>query len=42
MIVQTVTHEINHWGQVAVFMRMSGRKPGSRDLVFSPVFDQPE
>ena len=40
MIVQTVTHEISHWGQVAAFMRMSGRKPGPRDLLFSPVFDQ--
>jgi len=42
MIVQAVTHEIRHWAQVATFLRISGRKPGPRDFLVSPVFDQPE
>jgi len=42
MIVQAVMHEIRHWAQVATYLRMSGRKPGIRDLLASPVFDQPE
>ena len=42
MIVQAVTHEIRHWAQVATFLRMSGRKPGPRDLLASPVFDPPD
>jgi len=42
MVVQAVTHEIRHWAQVAVFERMSGRKPGPRDFLVSPVFDQPD
>ena len=39
MIVQAVTHEIRHWAQVATLLRMSGRKPGPRDFLASPVFD---
>jgi uncharacterized damage-inducible protein DinB len=39
MIAQAVTHEIRHWAQVATFLRMSGRKSGSRDLLAGPVFD---
>jgi uncharacterized damage-inducible protein DinB len=42
LIVQAVTHEIRHWAQVAAFLRMSGRKPGPRDFLVSPVFEQPE
>jgi uncharacterized damage-inducible protein DinB len=42
MIAQAVTHEIRHWAQVATLLRMSGRKPGPRDLLASPVFDQPD
>ena len=42
LIVQAVTHEIRHWAQVATLLRMSGRKPGPRDFLVSPVFDQPE
>jgi uncharacterized damage-inducible protein DinB len=42
MIVQAVTHEIRHWAQVATFLRLSGRKPGPRDLLVSPVLDQPD
>ncbi len=42
LIAQAVTHEIRHWAQVATFLRMSGRKPGPRDFLVSPVFDQPE
>jgi uncharacterized damage-inducible protein DinB len=41
MIVQAVTHEIRHWAQVATFLRMSGHRPGPRDFLVSPVFDQP-
>lgn len=41
MIVQAVTHEIRHWAQIATFLRMSGRKPGARDFLASPVFDHP-
>jgi uncharacterized damage-inducible protein DinB len=39
MVLQAVTHEIRHWAQVATLLRMSGRKPGSRDFLSSPVFD---
>ena len=42
MIVQAVTHEIRHWAQVATFLRISGRQPGPRDFLVSPVFDQPD
>jgi uncharacterized damage-inducible protein DinB len=42
MIAQAVTHEIRHWAQVATLLRMSGRKPGPRDLLVSPVFDPPD
>jgi len=34
-----VTHEIRHWAQVATFLRMSGRKPGPRDFLVSPVLE---
>jgi len=40
MVLQAVTHEIRHWAQIATFLRMSGRKPGARDLLASPLFDQ--
>src|SRR6267378_573797 len=39
LIVQAVTHEIRHWAQVATFLRMSGRKPGPRDFLVSPVLE---
>jgi uncharacterized damage-inducible protein DinB len=38
MIVQAVTHEIRHWAQIAAFLRMDGRKPGTHDFLVSPVF----
>jgi uncharacterized damage-inducible protein DinB len=41
MVLQAITHEIRHWAQIATFLRMSGRKPGPRDLLVSPLFDQP-
>ena len=41
MVAQAVTHEMRHWAQLAVFLRISGRKPGPRDLLVSPVFDPP-
>jgi len=40
MLMQAVTHEIRHWAQVATLLRLSGRRPGPRDLLVSPVFDQ--
>ncbi len=41
MVIQTVTHEIGHWAQVAMLLRMSGRRPGPRDFVVSPVLQPP-
>jgi len=40
LIVQAVTHEIRHWAQVATLLRMSGRKPGPRDFLVSPVLER--
>ncbi len=40
MVVQAVTHEMRHWAQIATLVRMSGRKPGPRDFLVSPVFDR--
>ncbi len=39
MVVQAVTHELRHWAQIATLLRMSGRKPGARDFLVSPLFD---
>ncbi len=41
MVLQAVTHEIRHWAQAATLLRMSGRKPGTRDVLASPVFEPP-
>ena len=41
MILQTLTHELRHWAQVAAFLRQAGYKPGSHDLIGSPLFDLP-
>ena len=41
MIVQSVTHELRHWAQVATFLRLAGMKSGIHDFLFSPVFDVP-
>ncbi len=39
MVVQSVTHELRHWAQIATLLRMSGRKPGPRDFLVSPLLD---
>jgi uncharacterized damage-inducible protein DinB len=41
MVVQTVTHELRHWAQVATFVRLAGRKSGMHDVIASPLFDAP-
>jgi len=40
MVVQAVTHEMRHWAQAAMLLRMSGRKPGPRDFLVSPVLER--
>ena len=40
MIVQSVTHEIRHWAQVATFLRLEGRKAGAHDFLISGVFER--
>lgn len=40
MIVQSVTHEIRHWAQVATFLRLEGRKSGAHDFLISGVFER--
>jgi len=42
MIAQAITHELRHWAQVAMLLRLDGRKPGMHDLLVSPVFDVPQ
>ena len=37
-ILQAITHELRHWAHVAAFLRQAGYKPGSRDLIASPLF----
>jgi uncharacterized damage-inducible protein DinB len=33
MILQTVTHELRHWAQVATFLRQAGFQPGCHDVI---------
>jgi uncharacterized damage-inducible protein DinB len=40
MIVQSVTHEIRHWAQIATFLRLEGRKSGAHDFLISGVFER--
>ena len=40
MIVQSVTHEIRHWAQVATLLRLEGRKTGTHDFLISGVFER--
>ena len=40
MIVQSVTHEIRHWAQVATFLRLHGRTSGAHDFLISGVFER--
>jgi uncharacterized damage-inducible protein DinB len=38
MVVQSVTHEIRHWAQVATLLRLAGYKSGLHDFLVSGVF----
>jgi uncharacterized damage-inducible protein DinB len=40
MAVQSVTHEIRHWAQIATLLRMDGRKTGIHDFLVSGVFER--
>jgi uncharacterized damage-inducible protein DinB len=40
MAVQSVTHEIRHWAQIATLLRMDGRKTGIHDFLISGVFER--
>jgi uncharacterized damage-inducible protein DinB len=40
MVVQSVTHEIRHWAQIAAFLRVAGRKTGSHDFLVSGIFER--
>jgi uncharacterized damage-inducible protein DinB len=40
MVVQSVTHEIRHWAQIAAFLRVAGRKTGPHDFLVSGIFER--
>ena len=40
MLVQSVTHEIRHWAQIATLLRMAGRKTGPHDFLVSGIFER--
>src|SRR5437763_10031220 len=40
MVVQSLTHEIRHWAQIATLLRMAGYKVGSHDFLFSGIFER--
>ena len=40
MLVQSVTHEIRHWAQLATLLRLSGRRTGIHDFLLSGVFER--
>ena len=37
MIVQTVTHELRHWAQIATLLRQAGYASGMHDYLLSPL-----
>ena len=39
MIVQSITHELRHWAQIATLVRLDGRKSGVHDFLASPLMD---
>jgi len=41
MIVQSVTHELRHWAQIATLVRLEGRKSGAHDFLAAPLMDAP-
>jgi len=40
MLVQSVTHEIRHWAQLATLLRIAGRPTGIHDFLLSGVFER--
>lgn len=40
MLVQSVTHEIRHWAQLATLLRLAGRRTGVHDFLLSGVFER--
>lgn len=40
MLVQSVTHEIRHWAQIATLLRLAGHKTGAHDFLLSGVFER--
>ena len=40
MVVQSVTHEIRHWAQLATLLRLVGRRTGAHDFLLSGVFER--
>lgn len=40
MLVQSVTHEIRHWAQLATLLRVAGRPTGIHDFLLSGVFER--
>jgi uncharacterized damage-inducible protein DinB len=40
MLVQSVTHEIRHWAQIATLLRLAGYRTGLHDFLVSGVFEQ--
>ena len=40
MLVQSVTHEIRHWAQLATLLRLTGRRTGIHDILVSGVFER--
>ena len=40
MLVQSVTHEIRHWAQLATLLRLAGRRTGAHDFLLSGVFER--
>jgi len=41
MIVQTVTHELRHWAQIATLLRLAGYGAGTHDYLVSPLASLP-
>jgi uncharacterized damage-inducible protein DinB len=39
MAAQILVHEVRHWAQVAILLRIAGFKPGLHELVASGVFE---
>ena len=40
MLVQSVTHEIRHWAQLATLLRLTGRRTGVHDFLLSGVIER--